>query len=58
FSLIDAWVSSYLLVLVHYASEKSRLRTLFIQHSRLIEYIQRIDEEQLSLYKERENYDL
>ncbi|CAF2814590.1 unnamed protein product [Rotaria sp. Silwood2] len=56
FSLIDAWVSSYLLVLIHFASEKSRLRTLLTQHLRLVDYIQRIDEEQLLLYKERESH--
>ncbi|CAF3880190.1 unnamed protein product [Rotaria sordida] len=56
FSLIDAWVSSYLLVLVHFASEKSRLRTLLTQHLRLVDYIQRIDEEQLILSKERESH--
>ncbi len=55
FSLIDAWVSAYLLVLIHHASEKSRLRILFTQHLRLVNYIKRIDEEQLLLLKEREN---
>ncbi len=55
FSLIDAWVSAYLLVLIHHASEKSRLRTLFTHHLRLVDYIKRIDEEQLLLLKEREN---
>ncbi len=54
FSLIDAWVSAYLLVLIHHASEKSRLRTLFTHHLRLVDYIKRIDEEQLLLLKERE----
>lgn len=60
FSLIDAWACAYLLVLVHHASEKSRLRTLFIQHSRLVDYINRIDEEQLLLLssKEREEHAL
>jgi hypothetical protein len=58
FSLIDAWVSAYLLVLVHHATEKSRLRTLFTQHLRLVDYIKRIDEEQLLLSKERESHSL
>jgi len=58
FSLIDAWVSAYLLVLIHHATEKSRLRTLFTQHLRLVDYIKRIDEEQLLLFKERESHSL
>lgn len=55
FSLIDAWVSAYLLVLINHASEKSRLRLLFTQHIRLVDYIKRIDDEQILLLKEHEN---
>ncbi|UJR30683.1 hypothetical protein I4U23_018206 [Adineta vaga] len=58
FSFTDAWISAYLLVLVHQTSEKSQLRTLLTQHNRLIDYIQRIDEEQLLLLKENENHTL
>jgi hypothetical protein len=58
FSLIDAWVCAYLLILVHHASEKSRLRTIFIQHLRLVDYIKQIDEEELLLLKERESHTL
>lgn len=58
FSLIDAWVSGYLLILVHHACEKSRLRTIFTQHLRLVDYIKQIDEEQLVLLKERESHTL
>ena len=55
FSLIDAWVSGYLLVLIHHAAEKCRLRILLTQHPRLVDYIKRIDEEQLTGLKERES---
>lgn len=59
FSLIDAWVSGYLLVLVHHAAEKSQLRTIFMQNARLVDYIQRIDDEQTSqLAKERDEHSL
>ena len=58
FSFIDAWVSGYLLVLNHHASEKSRLRILFTQHIELVDYIKRIDEEQLAVLKEDENSSL
>ncbi|CAF0927426.1 unnamed protein product [Adineta steineri] len=59
FSLIDTWVNAYLLVLSHHASEKSRLRTLFNQHTRLVNYVKRIDEEQfLLLTKENESHTL
>lgn len=59
FSLIDAWVSGYLLVLVHHAAEKSQLRTIFMQNARLVDYIQRIDDEQtLQLAKERDEHSL
>lgn len=58
FSIIDAWVSSYLLVLIHYASEKSRLRTLLAHHTQLVDYVQRINEEQLLLRKERDDQPL
>lgn len=54
FSLIDAWVSAYLLVLVQYATEKSRLRTIFIRHNRLVDYLKRIDEDQLLIIKEQD----
>ncbi|CAF1056901.1 unnamed protein product [Adineta ricciae] len=52
FSLIDAWVSAHLLVLVRHTLEKSRLRTLLVRYGRLVDYIQRIDEEQSLLLKE------
>lgn len=52
FALLDAWVSAYLLVLVQHATEKSRLRTILLQHQRLVDFIKRIDEEQLVVLKE------
>ena len=48
-------MSGYLLVLIHHAAEKSRLRILLTQHPRLFDYIKRMDDEQLAGLKERES---
>jgi hypothetical protein len=55
FSLIDAWVSGYLLVLVHHASDKSQLRSLLMRYPRLVHYVKRIEHEQAAyVLKEHE----
>lgn len=59
FSLIDAWVSAYLLIVLRHGSAQSELNRLIKSQRFLFGYVQRLsDEENLLVTKQRETQSL